>query len=94
MKKSILFMIINMNIGGTEKALLNMIDEINPNEFEVTILMLEEYGGFLNQIPQWVNIKYVNNYASIKDIYSNIEYLILYSKLKNSNDKLREYIIF
>ena len=71
MKKSILFMIINMNIGGTEKALLNMIDEINPNEFEVTILMLEEYGGFLNQIPQWVNIKYVNNYASIKDIYSN-----------------------
>ena len=70
MKKKILFMVINMNIGGTEKALLNMIDEINPNEFEVTILMLEKYGGFLNQIPQWVNVKYVKNYEYIKEIYS------------------------
>lgn len=70
MKQKILFMVINMNIGGTEKALLNMIDEINPNEFEVTILMLEKYGGFLNQIPQWVNVKYVKNYEYIKEIYS------------------------
>ena len=70
MKQKILFMVINMNIGGTEKALLNMIDEIDPNKFEVTILMLEEYGGFLNQIPQWVNVKYVKNYEYIKEIYS------------------------
>ena len=51
MKKNILFMMINMNIGGTEKALLNMIDEIDNTEYNVTILMLERYGGFLDQIP-------------------------------------------
>ena len=29
MKKKILFMVINMNIGGTEKALLTMLSEID-----------------------------------------------------------------
>jgi len=29
MKKTILFMLNNMNVGGTEKAFLNMIDEID-----------------------------------------------------------------
>lgn len=46
MKKKLLFMMINMNIGGTEKALLSMLSEIDSTEYEVTILMLEEYGGF------------------------------------------------
>lgn len=71
MKKKILFMIINMNIGGTEKALLNMVEEIDNNEYDVTIMMLEKYGGFLKDIPKWVNIKYFENYNDIKDIINN-----------------------
>lgn len=71
MKNKIVFMIINMNIGGTEKALLNMINEIDNTKYDVTILMLEKYGGFLNQIPKWVNIKYVDEYKNIKNIYNN-----------------------
>ena len=67
MKKKILFMIINMNIGGTEKALLNMVEEIDNNEYDVTIMMLEKYGGFLKDIPKWVNIKYFENYNDIKE---------------------------
>jgi glycosyltransferase involved in cell wall biosynthesis len=68
MKKKILFMIINMNVGGTEKALLNMIAEIPQEEYEITIFMLEEYGGFLNSIPDHVHIKYYNCYKDIKYI--------------------------
>ena len=71
MKIKILFMIINMNVGGTEKALLNMIDDIDNTKYDVTILMLEKYGGFMNQIPKWVNIKYVDEYKYIKNIYNN-----------------------
>ena len=52
MKKKIIFMIINMNVGGTEKALLNMISEIPKEKYDITILMLEKYGGFLNSIPR------------------------------------------
>lgn len=68
MKKKILFMLINMNVGGTEKALLNMIAEIPQEEYEITIFMLEEYGGFLNSIPDHVHIKYYNGYKDIKHI--------------------------
>lgn len=68
MKKSILFMIINMNVGGTEKALLTMLSEIDKEKYDVTLLMLEEYGGFLNDIPEWVNIKYFKHYSDIKNI--------------------------
>ena len=62
MKKKILFMLINMNVGGTEKALLTMLSEINNKQYDVTLLMLEEYGGFLNQIPSWVNVKYIKDF--------------------------------
>lgn len=69
--KKILFMLINMNIGGTEKALLNMLVEIPKEEFDITILMLEEYGGFLKDIPTNVKIKYLDYYSEIKDILNN-----------------------
>ncbi|EGT0691958.1 glycosyltransferase [Clostridium perfringens] len=71
MMKKILFMLINMNIGGTEKALLNMISEMPRDKFDITILMLEEYGGFLKYIPNDVNIKYLKYYKEIKNIINN-----------------------
>ncbi|KIL49365.1 glycosyltransferase [Jeotgalibacillus soli] len=68
MKKKIVFMIINMNVGGTEKALLNMIAEIPKDKYEITILMLEKYGGFLNSIPEEVHLEYVEGYKQIKEL--------------------------
>ncbi|ASK64450.1 glycosyl transferase [Virgibacillus phasianinus] len=68
MKKNIVFMLINMNVGGTEKALLNMISEIPKSEYDITILMLEKYGGFLNSIPSEVNVEYVKEYCELKEV--------------------------
>ncbi|WP_282173038.1 glycosyltransferase [Cytobacillus firmus] len=68
MKKSILFMLINMNVGGTEKALLNMISEMPKEKFDITIFMLEEYGGFLGSIPSDVKVEYLTGYKNIKGI--------------------------
>lgn len=64
--KKVLFMCINMNIGGTEKALLTMLNEMDSSKYDITLLMLEEYGGFLNEIPSFVKVKYVNEYKYIK----------------------------
>src|SRR5690625_7509471 len=68
MKKKVIFMIINMNIGGTEKALLSMIDEMPKEKYDITILMLEKYGGFLESIPPRVHRKYIDGFCNIKDI--------------------------
>lgn len=69
--KKIVFMLINMNIGGTEKALLNMIEEIPKEKYDITILMLEEYGGLLNDIPAYVNVEYIKGYHNIKKLYND-----------------------
>lgn len=66
----IIFMVINMNIGGTEKALLSMIREMDRTKWDITILMLEEYGGFLNEIPDEVSIKYVDEYKILKSYFN------------------------
>lgn len=71
MKKKILFMVINMNVGGTEKALLNLISELPQDNFEITILMLEEYGGFLEFIPSHVHIEKIDGYIEIKNMYND-----------------------
>lgn len=61
-------MIINMNVGGTERALLNMIAEMPEEEYDITIFMLENYGGFLDSIPSHVYKKYLNGYQDMKEI--------------------------
>ena len=68
MKKKVLFMLINMNIGGTEKALLNMINEMPKEKYDITILVLEEKGGFLDYIPRHVTLKSLNGFHLIKDM--------------------------
>ena len=61
-------MMINMNVGGTERALLNMITEMSEEKYDITILMLEKYGDFLELIPERVNKKYLDEYSYMKDI--------------------------
>lgn len=71
MRKKIVFMVINMNVGGTEKALLNMINEIPKNKFDITIYMLEKYGGFLDYIPSNVKVQYFTGYQNVKGYLNN-----------------------
>ena len=81
--KRILFMCINMNIGGTEKALLTMLNEIDSSKYDITLLMLEEYGGFLNEIPSFVKVKYINEYKAIKPFINKPPKLLAKELIKN-----------
>lgn len=69
--KKILFMMINMNVGGTEKALLNMLSVMPRDQFDITVLFLEEYGDFLNELPKDIKIQYLNAYSENKDLLNN-----------------------
>lgn len=65
--KKILFAVKDMNIGGVEKSLLSLLNTLSPEEYSVDILLLESKGGFLDQIPSWVNVLVYEPYASIKE---------------------------
>ena len=81
--KSILFMVINMNIGGMEKALLSMISEMPLDKYKITVLMLEEYGGFLKDIPDGINIEFLDLYKDIKAELNNPPISLAIQYMKN-----------
>jgi glycosyltransferase involved in cell wall biosynthesis len=85
MKKKVLFMVINMNVGGTEKALLNMIDVMPEEIYDITILMLEKYGGFLNAIPPRVNVEYLDGYRGMKEVLNNPPKKVILNIIKSWN---------
>ncbi|MDY2609188.1 MAG: glycosyltransferase [Eubacteriales bacterium] len=64
--KKILFLLNNMNIGGTEKSFLNLLDMMSPEQYDVTLLLLEESGGFMDFIPSWVQVKTMPGYPAMR----------------------------
>lgn len=70
MKKKILYMVISMNVGGVEKALLNMLKTLSPDENQVRVLMLEKKGGFLEALPKWVEVDYLPYYSEVKELFN------------------------
>ena len=61
-------MLSNMNVGGTEKALLNLLNIIPESEYDVTVLLLEKTGGFMNQIPSWVKLEELVGWSENKEL--------------------------
>ncbi len=62
--KKMLFVLSCMNVGGTEKAFLNILSGLAPNENDVTLLLLEKKGGFLDIVPNWVKIVSLDSFPS------------------------------
>ncbi|MFZ3577235.1 glycosyltransferase [Virgibacillus sp. DJP39] len=66
--KKILFMLSSMNIGGVEKSLLSLLSVIPKEKYDITVLLLEKKGGFLNLVPDWVKVEEVKWFNKVKPI--------------------------
>lgn len=55
-----------MNIGGTEKSFLNLLDTLSPEEYDITLLLLEATGGFMELIPPWVRVEVMPEYSTMR----------------------------
>lgn len=84
----ILFFLINMNLGGTEKSFLNLLESL-PKDDEVTLLLLDESGDLLSELPPHVNLKIIHNSVETNSIIKNgfnvlfLQYLKRYKILKS-----------
>ena len=81
--KKVLFAVKNMNVGGVEKALLSLLNTLDRSAYEVDLLLLEEYGGFLDAIPDWVNVIICKDYAAIRDEVNLPPLQVIKAYLKN-----------
>jgi glycosyltransferase involved in cell wall biosynthesis len=57
MKKSIVFFVESMNCGGAEKSLLSLLNNFNPDLYNVDLLVDQKGGEFEIFIPEYVNYK-------------------------------------
>lgn len=69
--KKVLFALKDMNVGGVEKALLSLLNELDRQEYKITVLLLQNQGGFLNEIPKDVEVKVLESYQDIEGIVNN-----------------------
>ena len=84
MKKKLLFMLSSMNIGGVEKSFLSLLSALPKRDYDITVLLLEKKGGFLDYIPDGVKVKEATWYKKIKPIIMQPPKQTLYSLFKNN----------
>lgn len=42
MKKKLLFVMMHLHMGGAERSLVNLLSEINYNQYEVDLLLIKK----------------------------------------------------
>lgn len=62
--KKLLIVNNNMHIGGIQKALLNLLNEID-DKYEVTLLLFAKTGALLDKIPKNVKVVSANSFIKI-----------------------------
>ncbi|PEL07053.1 glycosyl transferase [Bacillus sp. AFS017336] len=75
-------MLSSMNIGGVEKSFLSLLSVIPKDKYDITLLLLEKKGGFINIIPDWIKVEEATWYTKIKDII-----------LQSPHETLRSYFV-
>jgi len=63
-------MLISMNVGGTERAFLNMLQQLSENEYEITVLLLQRKGGLYQEIPEYVNVIEMQDFPLVHKLTS------------------------
>lgn len=67
----------HLNVGGVEKSLVDVLKAIDYDKYEVDLVLFEELGDYIDEIPKNVNIKFydlTNTYGSfIKCILKNLK---------------------
>lgn len=79
-KKNILFTAYDLNIGGIETALINLLKKIDYSKYNVTLILEEKTGPLLNEVDSRVNvIEYKvsnNNNVIIRKIYNLLKRIV------------------
>ena len=76
-----------MNIGGVEKSLLSLLNTIDNTKYNVDLLLLEESGGFIGSIPDYVNVITCNDYSLISEELNRPPLKVIQRNVKNKNIK-------
>lgn len=55
MKKKILFVIGSLGSGGAERSLVNLLNALQSDKYEIDLLLFNKSGALVKQVPEYVN---------------------------------------
>lgn len=68
MKKKILFVNDEMCLGGVSKVLLNLIDALDKDKYDISLLILHKHGEMLDKIPDYVHVIGGSKFFEVCDV--------------------------
>ena len=90
MKKKLFFAAVDLNVGGIEKALINLLNNINYDKYEVFLYLEKKEGSLLNELNKNVIVKELkvsnNKIIPLRKIINFTKKLIFKFKNKNKYD--------
>lgn len=78
--KKVIIMSEKMNMGGVEKALISMLESINYDNYDVTLLLTAIEGELIKKVPNQVKIITINEFKELR--YKSVKKLVLDNVLK------------
>ena len=60
MKSKVLIIMPYLECGGVESTLLSLLGVLDAKRVEITLLLLEERGTFIEKVPSHIQIKTIN----------------------------------
>ena len=80
MRKRILFIIGILDTGGVSKSMLSLLNVIDKEKYEVSLLMMNTSGAFSDQIPTGVRVLSDSRLTALTSGFSGIKDLISFRK--------------
>lgn len=86
-KKRVIFFLPALDVGGAERVTVNIIRYLNPNSYDIHLVMVQKKGLFLEHIPNYVTIhdlgvkKTIFSIFRLRKVIKKIEPDIIYSTL-------------
>lgn len=71
-KKNILISQIHMEVGGIETVLLNLLNSLDKNKYNIDLILYYPKGDFLEKLPSWINVIPVWNETKHKNFWKDI----------------------
>ena len=80
MRKKILFIIGILDTGGVSKSMLSLLNVIDKEKYEVSLLMMNTSGAFSDQIPARIRVLSDSRLTALTSGFSGIKDLISFRK--------------
>lgn len=80
MRKKILFIIGILDTGGVSKSMLSLLNVIDKEKYEVSLLMMNTSGAFSDQIPIGIRVLSDSRLTALTSGFSGIKDLISFRK--------------